>query len=148
MAELAAAGGSFLIAVLWFDLMFDVQTRGHRGGELPLDVLGSIAAYYRRVTTQAAPMNRLVVVVMVGTLAAIVAEIIAAPAHWLGWVSLALAASAVGLAAVRTVGNAVRLGWERDSPQQLSELARSVYRDHVFCLAAMTIVVAMQLVWA
>jgi hypothetical protein len=27
----AAAGAGFLLAVLWFDLMFDVQTRKHTG---------------------------------------------------------------------------------------------------------------------
>lgn len=33
MHSFAAAG--FLLAVLWFDLMFDVQTRKHAGGVLP-----------------------------------------------------------------------------------------------------------------
>jgi len=61
--------------VLWFDLMFDVQTRKHEGNVLPPDVLASISAYYRRVTTEAYPMNRLVALVMLLTLAAICAEI-------------------------------------------------------------------------
>jgi hypothetical protein len=49
--------GGFLLAVLWMDLMFDVQVLRFRDAtrELPEDVLGSIAAYYRRVTTQARP---------------------------------------------------------------------------------------------
>jgi hypothetical protein len=143
--EFVAAGGSFLIAVLWFDLMFDVQTRGHDGPELPVDVRVSIAAYYRRVTTQATPMNRLVSLVMVATLAAIVAQIAAAPARWVGWASLLLAAGAIGLAAARTVRNAVRLGRESDPPRVQSELARGVYRDHIVCLVAMTLLVALQL---
>ena len=42
----AAAGSGFLLAVLWFDLMFDVQVRGHRGGTVPGPVRESIAAYY------------------------------------------------------------------------------------------------------
>lgn len=46
--------------LLWFDLMFDVQTREHSGDVLPPEVLGSISAHYRRVTTEAYPMNRLV----------------------------------------------------------------------------------------
>jgi hypothetical protein len=29
------AGAGFLLAVLWFDLMFDVQALPHRGRELP-----------------------------------------------------------------------------------------------------------------
>jgi hypothetical protein len=31
----AFAGSAFPVAVLWFDLMFDVQTRGHAGERLP-----------------------------------------------------------------------------------------------------------------
>ena len=68
-----ASGAAFLICVLWFDLMFDVQTRKHSGNPLPPEVLASISAYYRRVTNEAYPMNRLVALVMVLTLVAIVA---------------------------------------------------------------------------
>jgi hypothetical protein len=75
MHAFAAAGAGFLLAVLWFDLMFDVQTRKYTG-DLPPEVLASISAYYRRVTTEAYPMNRLVALVMVLTLAAICAEIV------------------------------------------------------------------------
>ena len=59
----AAAG--FLIAVLWFDLMFDVQAIRHRAASvLPEDVLASIAGYYRRVTTTASPMGQLIAFTM------------------------------------------------------------------------------------
>ena len=58
-ALLAACGG-FLIAVLWMDLMFDVQVLRTREGDVPEDVLASIAAYYRRVTTTARPMGHAV----------------------------------------------------------------------------------------
>ena len=53
MAAFVTAGAGFLLAVLWFDLMFDVQVIGHRGAVLPEAVLASIAAYYARVTTRA-----------------------------------------------------------------------------------------------
>ena len=56
--------------------MFDVQTRKHTGDVLPPEVLSSISAYYRRVTTEAYPMNRLIALVMLLTLAAICAEIV------------------------------------------------------------------------
>ena len=62
---LPIACGGFLLAVLWFDLMFDVQVRRHPEGDLPEPVLASIAAYYRRVTTDARPMSWAVAVVMV-----------------------------------------------------------------------------------
>jgi hypothetical protein len=35
MHTYAATGAGFLLAVLWFDLMFDVQTRKHAGNVLP-----------------------------------------------------------------------------------------------------------------
>ena len=37
MRALACAGLGFLAAVLWFDLMFDVQARGQGSGDLPAD---------------------------------------------------------------------------------------------------------------
>ena len=60
MSAFVSAGAGFLLAVLWFDLMFDVQVLGHGPHALPERVLASIAAYYGRVTTAARPMNRLV----------------------------------------------------------------------------------------
>ena len=35
MTPFVTAGAGFLLAVLWFDLMFDVQALFHRGRELP-----------------------------------------------------------------------------------------------------------------
>ena len=51
MTAFVTAGAGFLLAVLWFDLMFDVQTRRSAANVLPTEVLASISAYYRRVTT-------------------------------------------------------------------------------------------------
>jgi hypothetical protein len=143
------AGAGFLVAVIWFDLMFDVQVLGHRTGQLPESVLASIAAYYRRVTTDARPMNRLVAAVMVLTFAALLAEIVRgdSPA-WVAGASLALAASAMGLAGARTVRNAVRLGSRADPPDVQTALARSICRDHLYCVAAMASVLVAQLTLA
>jgi hypothetical protein len=143
------AGAGFLLAVLWFDLMFDVQVRGHGPGDLPGDVLASISAYYRRVTTAARPMNRLIATVMLATTAAIVAELARddTPA-WVGWASLALAGAAILLAAGRTVPAAVRLGAGTDSIAAQSRAARSIYRDHLLCLAAIASVLVLQLAFA
>ena len=145
MAAFVTAGGGFLLAVLWFDLMFDVQALGHRG-PLPESVLASISGYYARVTTAARPMNRLVALVMLATLAAIVVEItkVETPA-WVGWASLGLAGLAIGIAAGHTVPAAVRLGARRDAPDVQSRLARSILRDHIVCLAAIAALVTVQL---
>jgi len=142
----AAAGAGFLIAVLWFDLMFDVQTRRHAGATLPAEVLASIRAYYSRVTTDARPMGRLVGVVMGMTLIAIIVEIFegAAP-RWICWLSLALALCAFGLTAARTLPNAVRLGHGADPLEVQTRHARAIYRDHLLSLAAMTALLMLQL---
>ena len=136
------AGAGFLLAVLWFDLMFDVQVRRDEG-------VASIAAYYRRVTLEAYPMNRLVAVVMLGTLAALVVQVAdgAAP-RWASLASLALTLGAIGLAMGHTFRTGTRLGSGRDTPAQQLVLARLMLRDHLVCLAAMMAVLVLQLGFA
>jgi hypothetical protein len=148
MNAFVAAGAGFLLAVLWFDLMFDVQVRDGRDGPLPEPVLASIAAYYARVVVASRPMNRLIAFAMLATLAAIIVELVRGddPA-WVAWASLVLAAGAVGLARARTVPNAARLGRRSDPPEHQSTLARSIYRDHVACFTAILAVLVLQLAW-
>jgi len=147
MHTFAAAGAGFLLAVLWFDLMFDVQTRKHPNDPLPPDVLASMSAYYRRVTIEAYPMNRLVALVMLLTLAAICAEIVQGEYEWwIGWGSLLLAGSGFVPTMMRTVPNARRLGSGQDSAEVQSQLARAICRDHIFSLARMTCVLILQLI--
>ena len=127
MRVLACAGAGFLACVLWFDLMFDVQARGPVDGDLPPATRSSIAAYYARVTTAARPMNRLVAVAMAVTAAALVGELVRdeLPA-WRAILSLALTLAAIGLAGLRTVRNAVRLGQQVDDASTQSQLARMI----------------------
>ena len=149
MTALASAGAGFLLAVLWFDLMFDVQARGSSGRVLSEEVLGSIAGYYRRVTTTSQPMSLLIVVVMLLTLAAIVAQIAGDDVSgWAAWTSLALAVVPIGLAGGRTVPSAVRLGARQDSIEHQTVLARSILREHVVCFAAIGALLVVQLAWA
>ena len=117
MHAFAAAGAGFLLAVLWFDLMFDVQTRKHpRDAVLPPEVLASISAYYRRVTTEAYPMNRLVASVAliqalgatptkVFTVTTLEAVIASATGALLGAVVSVPIIAAVGRAAIVDVGS-------------------------------------------
>jgi hypothetical protein len=144
-----AAGAGFLLAVLWFDLMFDVQVLACAAGELPAPVLASIAGYYRRVTTAARPMNRLVAAAMLGTAGTIVAELVRGDRPgWVGWVSLVLAVGAIGLAAVHTVPSAVSLGSQHGSGAEQSRLARGILRDHLICFGAILALLAIQLSFA
>ncbi len=149
MNAFVSAGSGFLLAVLWFDLMFDVQARqSGPAGEVPEPALASIASYYARVTTAARPMNRLIALTMLATIAAIVVEIAKGTGPgWLPWVSLALAASAIGLAGARTVPGAVRLGSRRDKAAVQSELARRVLAEHIYCFVAIACLIGVQLGW-
>jgi hypothetical protein len=149
MPAFVTAGAGFLLAVLWFDLMFDVQVAGRGAGTLPEQVLASIAAYYRRVTIDARPMNRLVGLDMLATLAAIVVEIAhGEPRPWVAWLSLALAAPPIALAAARIFPGAVRLATRADPPERQSELARSIFRAHVACAVSISALLALQLSFA
>ncbi|HEX5263986.1 MAG TPA: hypothetical protein VFW13_10700, partial [Phenylobacterium sp.] len=113
---------------------------------LPPQVLSSIAAYYRRVTTEAAPMSGLISLVMLATLAAIVAELVLGDRpSWRAILSLVLALFAIGLAGARIVRNAKTLGAGEGAPEARSSLARGIYRDHLWCLAAMASVTGLQL---
>jgi hypothetical protein len=128
------------------DLMFDVQVLRHRRtGALPEDVLASIAGYYRRVTTDARPMNRLVAGAMLVTVGGAAAQLVRGAPLGAALASLALAAAPVALAAVRVVPNAVRLGGRADPPELQSALARTICRDHLLCLASIAAFVALQL---
>jgi len=143
---LAGSGAGFLLAVLWFDLMFDVQARGHPERDVPAAVRSSIAAYYARVTTAARPTNRLVAATMLVTIGATVAELVRTDLPvWRATLSLALTLGAVGLAAARTVPNAMRLGRQIDDAAQQSRLAHTILRDHIVCVVAITAVLLLQL---
>ena len=140
MAPLLTACSGFLLAVLWMDLIFDVQVLEHRsaGEELPEPVLASIANYYHRATTTSRPMSRLIALVMLILLAALGFQ--AARGHdpaWLLATSAALAGVPVALALTRTVPNAVRLGHHADGRAQQSRLARAICRDHLVCAGGM-----------
>lgn len=142
-----AAGAGFLLAVLWFDLMHDVQVRGHDAdADLPEPVLTSIAGYYARVTTGARPMNRLIAATMLATLAGIVVELVhGLEPVWLPWATLVLAVVPIGLAGGRTVPSAVRLATRRDEAARQSRLARTIFGDHLVCLACITVGLMLQL---
>jgi hypothetical protein len=94
-------------------------------------------------------MNRLVALAMLATLASLVIQIARGDRpRWVGWVSLALAAGPIGLAAARTVPSAVRLGAATDPGDVQLRLARSIYRDHLLCWASVSALLAIELGFA
>ena len=149
MHGVACTGAGFLLAVLWFDLMFDTQIRHERDPIIPDEIRDSIAHYYRRVTTTARPMNRLVAGAMLVTVAALIGEIVAADVRqWSAIASLLLTGTAVAVAAARTVRTAVRLGNQAETAEVQSTMARTIYRDHLMCLAAVGTTVILQTIFA
>ena len=146
MAPLLTACSGFLLAVLWMDLIFDVQVLRNRDADLSEPVLASIAAYYHRATTTSRPMSRLIVLVMLILLGALGFQ--AARGHDPGWLLVAsaiLAAVPMFLALTHTVPAAVRLGQRTDRAPEQSRLARSICRDHLVCAASM---LAFLVLWA
>jgi hypothetical protein len=145
MHSSAAAGAGFLLAVLWFDLMFDVQTRKHIGDLLPPEVLASISAYYRRVTTEAYPISAGRAGDGADASGDMRRDRAGENPWWIGWGSIALAGSGFVPTMIRTVPNARRLGMGADSAEEQSRLARAVCRDHMFSFARMSVVLGLQL---
>jgi len=94
-------------------------------------------------------MNFFVAGAMLATLVAIIVQLALDDApRWVSVASVVLAVAPIGLARVRTVPSAVRLGARRDSFEEQSALARSIYRDHCSCLASIATLLVLQLVWA
>jgi len=151
VSALLAACGGFLIAVLWMDLIFDTQVLGQKreNGALPEPVLASIAAYYKRATTDSQPMSRLIAAVMgVAGVSALLALFVGQGALALRFLALTLWAGPVALATTRVVPNAVRLGARKDDLVTQTALARGICRDHLMCLVGMAAFVAVELALA
>ena len=143
MTGVLAATGGFLLAVLWMDLMFDIEARGGKA-VLEEPVLQSITGYYRRATTTSQPMGAVIAGVMLLLLAALAAEAVRGNSPgWLIGASALLAGGPIALALLRTVPNAVRLGRRTGSPAEQTRLARAVLRDHVLCAIGMALFVAL-----
>jgi len=148
MRALLAACGGFLLAVLWMDLIFDVQVLRHGRGPAPLPepVLASIAGYYRRATTEASPMGHAIALVMLVGIAGSLLQLARGSAPvGLRVAAVAAIAAPVALAALRVVPSAVRLGARADPVETQSALARAICRDHLLCLAAIAAFLALQL---
>ena len=140
VAPILTACSGFLLAVLWMDLIFDVQVLEYRsvGRELPEPVLASIANYYHRATTTSRQMSRLIALVMISLLAALAFEATRGrDPGWLLVASAALAGVPMVLALTHTVPSAVRLGHRADGPAEQSRLARAICRDHLVCALGM-----------
>lgn len=146
MNTLLAACGGFLLAVLWMDLMFDVQAWAYTAASLPQEVVDSIATYYGRVTTRAAPMNRLVGGVMLVTLVGVVLQLWRARfPKWLRGVVGLSAGVPIALAIAWIVPAAVELGSRSAPAAREAALARSILLGHVVCFVSIAVFIGCQL---
>lgn len=146
MALVSLAVAGFLAAVLWFDLMFDVQVLSQPSGLLDETVLASITSYYQRVLIDASPMGRLVGAMMLVGWVSVGLQLKRRELEGtLGWATAALFVAPTQLAGARVVPNATRLAGRTDSLEVQSELARTICFDHLFCLVAIGLFIALQL---
>ncbi|MBI3770709.1 MAG: hypothetical protein HY271_19750 [Deltaproteobacteria bacterium] len=148
MAAVLIGCGGFLLAVLWMDLLFDVQVRRLAGADAAASTaaLASIVAYYRRATIEAFPMNRLIGAVMLVQLFGIAHELLTrtvAGARALA--VLVLGVAPIALAFARIVPDAMRLGAATDAAAVQADLARRIYHAHLVCAVAIAAFTAIQI---
>ncbi|MGH2897072.1 MAG: hypothetical protein ACRDMZ_00235 [Solirubrobacteraceae bacterium] len=148
MSRLLAACGGFLSAVVWMDLIFDVQVQRHArpAGALPESVLASIAGYYRRATTDSRPMSRLIAATMLVAVVGSAVQLVRGDGSLAARaLALVLCGAPTLLAGGRVVPNAVRLGQRSDDADVQSALARGICRDHWLCFASIVAFTALQI---
>lgn len=144
------AGLGFLSGILWIDLMFDVQMlRARRSDARAAErSLSAVAAYYRHATSGARPLDLMIAIVMVATVLALVAQLLAAASpRWLSWMSFVTAGGPIALALAHTVPSAIKLGALADdvAAPERSHLARAILRDHIVALTGIVGTLIVQL---
>ena len=91
-------------------------------------------------------MGALIAAVMLVAIATLVLQVFDdGGRRWVAVASLLLSVGPIGLAAVRIIPNAIRLGSRSDDTRRQSELARSICKDHIFCVVCIVAFVALQL---
>ena len=146
MPKLITLGSGFLLAVLWVNLMFDVQVWPHWGNKtLPEEVLSSIATYYARVSIEASPMGYLVGLVMLMTLAVSVRNVfVGLQPRWVRIATFVLLIGPVVAALTVIFPGAQKLASRTDTLNVQSELANALFTAHAVCFAAIFLVLILQ----
>ncbi len=146
MRHLMNICGGFLLAVLWFDLMFDVQIMAYADvSHAPDAVLQSIANYYARVTLDAWPMNWLVGLAMLTAVVLSVYQIYLQPGvNGRLVLSSVFISVPVVLAQVSVFPAAQQLAQRGDNLILQSELAWQICLAHIICFVSVTIFLLLQ----
>ena len=92
-------------------------------------------------------MDLVIAVVMIVTLLALVAQLLAAASPiWVSWTSFVATGGPIGLALVHTVPSAIKLGKLADDAHvERGRLARLVLRDHLVALTGIVATLILQL---
>jgi hypothetical protein len=138
-------GGGFLLSVLWMDLLFDSQVVGESGPTLSDQSLSSIRHYYQRIQTDKSPLLILIAGVMLVTILTAVYDLVRAVKRR-GWQMAALFSSSAPIvfAQLVIIPQAALLGSGQESLKIQSELARSIFLEHLVCIASITVFLAIQ----
>lgn len=141
VARVLTAGGGFLLAVLWMDLMFDVQYFG----DAPAVGVQSMAAYYHRVTLDAGWMTYLVAAVMLVTIAGVIVQLRrSSEPRWRRITIAALALVPIALALSVVLPAARELATTAAVEDRLL-LARTIAVSHIACFASIATFIGVQL---
>jgi hypothetical protein len=131
--------GGFLLAIIWMDMMFDIQAYRAKSKTLPENILSTTTLYYRQITKGADPMRQLITFVMAVLGLALVYDLaLGTTPFWYRGVSFILAVPGPVLALARTLKNAMRLSERRDSIEVQSAMAHSLFFDHVVSFVLMS----------
>lgn len=142
LARGLAACGGFLLAVLWMDLLFDVQVLG--GAPSPA-ALESIRAYYWRATIDAGAMPHLIAIVMLAaTLGAIVQARRGTGPRMRRGLRAALIIAPIALAIGMIFPDARELAQTQDAGRQV-QLATRICYAHLAAFGAVATFVALQI---
>ena len=146
--------GGFLLAVLWFDLMFDMQVHPHlttynESGQLPLDVIRSIESYYQRITIDVStllPIPLVGVIMILGIGTNMIRLVKSAEPLWQRVASLLLIAVPALTALFMIVPDAKALArLATGDPVQMA-LAVKIYYAHILCFISITAFILCQLI--
>ena len=133
----------FCVAILYLDLVFDTSARPYRkaGAALPDDVLGPITTYYRYVTRN----PWLLIYVMTVAITCIVVDLVfGSVPRWVGYSSLGVFGLIALLAMARVIPGAQRLASGRESAEEQTRLAHSLFPLHMLFLVLILALVLLQ----
>ena len=136
---LPLVGGGFLLAVLWFDLKFDVLVLDRLTSDAPIDAaaIAGLRAYYAQALgTENAGFPLVSTMMGLSVLARLWQVREPGGRGFSAWVSLALLVPPIALAGARIVPNAATLAHASAPLAEQDALATSILVDHLYCLAS------------